>query len=197
MSPSLNGVSRTRLSPYLAHRPSVAPKTPPLRPTSSPMTMTRSSRSISSSIAERIASRMFISAMSAILRVHEAARRGRVRIGSRLGTLGGFVDFLLDLRPQPLVDLIGQQAQGPQLVGEQGHRVLLLQRVDLGGVSVAALVVVRLVAGQPDHTGFDEGWAAAASRALVRLLAGRVAGEDVAAVDRNALESVANRTGSD
>src|SRR5437868_543341 len=155
MSPSLKGVSRTRLSPYLAHKPSVAPKTPPLRPTSSPMTMTRSSRSISSSMAERIASRMFISAISAILRVHEAARGGRVRIGSRLGALGGVVDLLLDLCPQPLIDLVGQHAHRSQLVGEQRQGVLRLERLDLSRVSVTALVVVRGVAGHPDHARLD------------------------------------------
>ena len=62
--PSVSGVSSTRRSPYFTHRPSVAPKTPPFLPTSSPMTMTRSSRSISSSMAERMASRMFSSAMA-------------------------------------------------------------------------------------------------------------------------------------
>src|SRR5687767_13910088 len=44
MSDSLSGVSSTRASPYLAHRPSVARKTPPFLPTSSPSTTTSSSR---------------------------------------------------------------------------------------------------------------------------------------------------------
>src|SRR5579864_6873716 len=58
---SASGVSRTRASPNFAYSPSVAPNTPPLRPTSSPMTRTRSSRSISSVIAARTASIMRIS----------------------------------------------------------------------------------------------------------------------------------------
>src|SRR5438034_146963 len=53
---SASGVSSTRASPKRSYRPSVAPKTPPLRPTSSPSTRTRSSRSISSVMAARTAS---------------------------------------------------------------------------------------------------------------------------------------------
>src|SRR5687768_14680631 len=125
--PSVSGVSSTRLSPYLAHRPSVAPKTPPLRPTSSPMTMTRSSRSISSSIAERIASRMFSSDMSVALPGDRVHRRGcatagyRLRVdplmgivggglGTGLGALRSVVDLRLDLGTNGLVRLIGQDA---------------------------------------------------------------------------------------
>src|ERR1041384_7612418 len=44
MRDSLSGVSSTRASPYLAHRPSVARKTPPFLPTSSPRMQTFSSR---------------------------------------------------------------------------------------------------------------------------------------------------------
>src|SRR5258706_8753491 len=57
---SASGGSRTRASPNFAYRPSVAPKTPPFFPTSSPMTSTRSSRSISSEMAARTASIMRI-----------------------------------------------------------------------------------------------------------------------------------------
>src|ERR687896_855759 len=189
---SASGVSRTRLSPYLAHRPSVAPKTPPLRPTSSPRIMTRSSRSISSSMAERIASRMFISAMSVPLagarrtglgcvgslrratagdrsRVDALVRIGDRRIRPRLRALRGLVDLGLDLGPQPLVRLVAEDAQLAQLTGEGGDRVPLLERLDLGGVAVAPLVVIRRVAGGPDGARPDERGAPAPPRAVRRL----------------------------
>src|SRR3990170_3169511 len=135
--PSVSGVSSTRLSPYLAHRPSVAPKTPPLRPTSSPMIMTRSSRSISSSMAERIASRMFSSAMSVapagdrVQRSGCAAARDRLRVdafvrivgrrlGAGLGALRGLVDLGLDLGSNGRGGLIGEGGRGGGVVG--GHR---------------------------------------------------------------------------
>src|ERR1700682_879476 len=61
MADSASGVSSTRASPNRAYRPSVAPNTPPFRPTSSPITRTLSSRSISSSMAARTASIILIS----------------------------------------------------------------------------------------------------------------------------------------
>src|SRR5579864_5082200 len=79
MADSASGVSRTRDSPNLAYRPSVAPNTPPLRPTSSPITSTRPSRSISSAMAARTASIIRISGISCQAHcpapAHPAARR--------------------------------------------------------------------------------------------------------------------------
>src|SRR6266852_369668 len=78
MPDSARGISRTRASPNFAYSPSVAPKTPPLRPTSSPMTSTRSSRSISSVMAARTASIIRISATFFIPRPHIVPRPGLV-----------------------------------------------------------------------------------------------------------------------
>src|SRR6266852_9921118 len=78
MPDSARGISRTRASPNFAYSPSVAPKTPPLRPTSSPMTSTRSSRSISSVMAARTASIIRISATFSIPRPHIVQRPGLV-----------------------------------------------------------------------------------------------------------------------
>ena len=58
------GVSTTRSLPNRRCRPSVARNTPPDLPTSSPRTITRSSRSISSPSAEQTASTMLIVAMT-------------------------------------------------------------------------------------------------------------------------------------
>src|SRR5687767_12155085 len=194
--PSVSGVSSTRLSPYLAHRPSVAPKTPPLRPTSSPMTMTRSSRSISSSMAERIASRMFSSAISVALPgdrldgCGSATARDRLGVdplmrvvggglGTRLGSLRGVVDLRLDLGANGFVALIGQDSGGAKLIGEHRDRVALLERLHLSGIAVAALVVVRRVARQAHHLGLDERRTLAAARAVVRFAGGGIAGQNV------------------
>src|SRR5579864_853444 len=74
---SASGVSSTRASPKRACRPSVAPKTPPLRPTSSPMTSTRSSRSISSAMAARTASIIRISGIGSLFLQDIVQRAGR------------------------------------------------------------------------------------------------------------------------
>src|SRR5207249_11163342 len=62
MHDSASGVSMQRSSPNSATKPSVARKTPP-SPTSSPRTMIRSSRFISSNMATWIATTIFFSAI--------------------------------------------------------------------------------------------------------------------------------------
>ena len=69
---SVSGVSITRSSPNSAHRPSVARKTPPFLPTSSPSTMTVSSRRISSASVSRIASMNVRGGISRRLRTSSA-----------------------------------------------------------------------------------------------------------------------------
>src|SRR6185369_3069853 len=61
---SVSGVSMTRSSPNSPYSPSVARKTPPLSPTSSPSTITASSRRISSARVSRTASMNVLSAIS-------------------------------------------------------------------------------------------------------------------------------------
>src|SRR5919201_2178716 len=60
---SASGVSTHRSGPKRSRRPAVARKTPPARPTSSPMTSTDSSRSISSCSASLMASTSVFSAI--------------------------------------------------------------------------------------------------------------------------------------
>src|SRR5262245_59105383 len=64
---SASGVSITRMSPYLAWRPSVTRKTPPFTPTSSPMTSTVGSFAISWSSPRLIAWTMFILGIGGVL----------------------------------------------------------------------------------------------------------------------------------
>ena len=77
---SVSGVSMTRSSPNSAHRPSVARKTPPFLPTSSPRTMTDSSRRISSASVSRMAS---MNVRGGISRAQRPPARRRRRSASR------------------------------------------------------------------------------------------------------------------
>src|SRR5436305_11457436 len=86
---SASGVSTQRFSPKRSRSPAVARKTPPARPTSSPITMTESSRASSTWKPSLIASTMNSSAIPALPHV----RRGQdvrvvedeLGIGLRLG----------------------------------------------------------------------------------------------------------------
>src|SRR5207302_8751831 len=94
---SASGVSTHRSGPKRSRRPAVARKTPPARPTSSPMTRTDSSRSSSTWNASLIASTIESSAIaedpSQLVeiraergrRVDEGVREQELRVGWRLG----------------------------------------------------------------------------------------------------------------
>src|SRR4051794_18689870 len=84
---SASGVSTQRFSPNRSRSPAVARNTPPARPTSSPITMTESSRASSTWKASLIASTMSSSAKPALA---EIRRRLHVRVveqelGIRIG----------------------------------------------------------------------------------------------------------------
>ena len=131
---SVSGVSITRSSPNSAHSPSVARKTPPFLPTSSPSTMTDSSRRISSAsvVADRLDERPGRPSVRRLGRVAapsptagrpprpvlgvDVVHRGRrVRVGLRLGVVGRVVDGGLDLGVEARLDLVGQDAGVAQL----------------------------------------------------------------------------------
>src|ERR671931_2549649 len=112
---SASGVSTHRSGPKRSRRPAVARKTPPARPTSSPITSTDGSRSSSTWNASLIASTMLSSAIAEdppqLLQVR--AERGRridvgvreeeLRIGRRLG---------LRLRDAAAHQLLGLRTHG-------------------------------------------------------------------------------------
>src|SRR5437660_6572156 len=95
MPASASGVSKQRSGPKRSRRPAVARKTPPARPTSSPITMTEGSRSSSTRNASLIASTIESSAKDPPQLFEIGTERGRrvdVRvleqqpdIGRRLG----------------------------------------------------------------------------------------------------------------
>src|SRR5438067_2566373 len=90
---SASGVSTQRLSPKRSRSPAVARKTPPARPTSSPMTITESSRASSTWKASLIASTMKSSAIPALPQVRRLHDIGVVEdelgIGVGLGLCFG------------------------------------------------------------------------------------------------------------
>src|SRR5438034_6640330 len=88
MPASASGVSKQRFGPNLSSRPAVARKTPPARPTSSPITITVSSRASSTWSASFTASTRNFSAIPALaeIRRREDVRvvEDELRIGLRL-----------------------------------------------------------------------------------------------------------------
>src|SRR3989304_9431429 len=80
-----------------------------------------------------------------------------VGVRAGLGPRLGLVDLGLDLGTQRGVRLIGQRAGRAQAIAEEGDRIVLLERLDLGRVAIPTLVVVRGVAGQAYHARLDQG----------------------------------------
>src|SRR4029077_893761 len=157
---SVSGVSITRSSPNSAQRPSVARKTPPFLPTSSPSTMTVSSRSISSRMPSRIASMKVLSAISRrasrpslagapgrwllgrpVLGVDPLHRGRRLRIRLGLGVVRRVVDGGLDGGLDPGRGLLREDPGLDQLRPEARHRVVRL----LGGQLLLGAVLRLLV----------------------------------------------------
>src|SRR5512144_3102500 len=162
---SFSGVSITRSGPNFSHSPSVARKTPPFFPTSSPRTTTRGSRSISPAMASRTAWTSVIVAMASSLTagqpcpllgevpghfgVHILDKRllrdgrGRLACPHRPG------DLVPRLPGHPLGGRVVDKAQALQVPGEAAQRVLLLPRVDLLPRPIARRVVGRRVRAHP------------------------------------------------
>src|SRR5437868_7083527 len=126
MPASASGVSTTRSAPKRSIRPSVARKTPPLRPTSSPSTRTRSSSVSATASASLMAST-------------------RVRLGMRLLLVAGG----LQVRPQlaalglqygrrRAVDVVEHGLGGRSRLGQRGG--------DGAGHALAHLLLQRFLA---------------------------------------------------
>src|SRR2546429_6394525 len=126
---SASGVSTHRSAPNLSRRPAVARKTPPARPTSSPITSTESSRPSSVWKASLIASTSVSSATEQLPQLRQLGCKRRRRrgvgmfedqadIGRRLGLrrLDPRAQRLDRLRASRLRKLVAQYA-GPAQVG--------------------------------------------------------------------------------
>src|ERR671925_1448477 len=138
---SASGVSTQRSGPKRSRSPAVARKTPPARPTSSPMTITSSSRASSTWKQSLIASTRVSSLTEHPPQLGEVGleRRGRIgqsvleeepRIGRRLRLRGRdpVAHGLLGLAPNGLGHLVREDARAPQvpLVAADALGLLLL-----------------------------------------------------------------------
>src|SRR5579871_759995 len=179
------GMSTTRSGPKRSSRPSVARKTPPRRPMSSPRTRTVGSRSISSRSASRTASRTD---------------------SSRIGVLGdgGRVCLWLPLAPfrrfggdrhRLLVHGVG--GGGVETRPQQHERVAPARLLDLVAAAVAAVVVVRGIGQEAVAAGVDQGRSLAGARALDGARGRLVHRLDVHAVDRLTGHPVAGGAGDE
>src|SRR5438445_605321 len=140
---SASGVSTQRFSPKRSRSPAVARKTPPARPTSSPMTMTVSSRSSSTCSASFTASTRKSSAIPALPKVGRREDVGVVedQLGIRLRLGLGGRDSLPHHLERLVLDLLGhgvvEHAEPPEVAlvaADAFVPLLLLDPREAGGV---------------------------------------------------------------
>src|SRR6266550_960059 len=182
-------MSITRSAPKRCWRPSVALKTPPLRPTSWPSTQTRSSRSISSWSASRTA---WTSVRSGI-GVHVSAQRARFRLGCGLRHLGRLLDLAIDVVTHRLIGLRRKPATGEQCIAHPWNGIPQRLRSELSRVTVGSLVVVGGMGLQAQDLGFDQGRPTPGPRALRRFGDGGVYRKKIVAADSHAGNAVGGR----
>src|ERR671936_2957567 len=139
---SASGVSTQRSGPKRSRRPAVARKTPPARPTSSPMTITFGSRPsstwkpslmastrVSSGIAEKPSQLGQVGLeRGRRLRIRALEQERRIGLRLRLGARDPLAHHLRRLRASRLRQLVAQHADAPQvsLVAAQALALLLL-----------------------------------------------------------------------
>src|SRR5580765_7639197 len=204
MPASASGVSKQRSGPKRSRSPAVARKTPPARPTSSPITITDASRSSSTWKQSLIASTMERSAKRASQLVEIGAERRR-RIDERIGEQqldvgGGLLLRLLDalahfvrgLGADRCDEIVVQNSSACQIALEAADALALLLLLDPLEVDVRARIVGRRVRRGPVGHRFDEGRSFPGSRTRDRLARRLVAGKDVGPVHPQARDAVAD-----
>src|SRR3954468_2527594 len=187
MPASASGVSTQRSGPNLSRRPAVARKTPPARPTSSPMTMTASSRSISTWRASLTASTRVLLGIG-VLR-HELG----VRLGQSLGGCDSLPERLLCLVGDRLGEVVSEQACPAEVALVAPEALVLPFELDALSVDVGARIVGRRMRSAPVGHRFDERGALAGARACERVARGLVDSQHVAPVDAYSRHPVAGR----
>src|SRR5260370_15611441 len=166
---SASGVSTQRLTPNRSCRPAVARKTPPARPTSSPITMTESSRASSVCSASFTASTRSRSAKPTVpevrrrIDVRVVEEEGLICVGlglrsgdacaHRLGRLG------LDLR----LEVVGEDAELAQVTLVAPEALVLALLLDALEIDVRARVVRGRVRRSAIRDRLDEARAAPAA----------------------------------
>src|SRR3954447_1110769 len=155
---SASGVSTQRFSPKRSRRPAVARKTPPARPTSSPITMTSSSRASSTWKQSLIASTISSSAIAEPRRridVCVLEEQLDIGIGLRLG--GGdprthqLGRFLLDRR----VEIVVQDPLAAQIALVPAEAFVPLLLLDALEIDVGGGIVGRRVRRGAIRDGLD------------------------------------------
>src|SRR5216683_6739996 len=193
---SASGVSNTRSGPKRGCSPTVARKTPPLTPTSSPNTTTLGSSSIARASAMLTASISVISVISppfefAALRSIGLRQPGIEMIEHRLGrsrlrsqvTLDRCVDTTLAFGGKLFLFRFAPHVSASEKGPQPRDRLLLPARLDFRGRTVARCVVCGRMIAEPVGDRLDEAGAAAISSRFERLVGCRVHGHDVVAID--------------
>src|SRR6516164_2496128 len=192
---SASGVSITRSAPNRCCNPTVARKTPPLTPTSSPSTTTLTSSSMARASARLTASTNVTSGIGASAELRPLAgigsrefgvemvehrRRGawsrrQIVLDRRLDLLLAFGRelFLLRLAPRLLTDEIGAQAR---------DRLLLPARLNLLGRTVTRRVIGGRVVAEAVSHSLDQARSAASASLDDGILRRGAHGDDVVAV---------------
>src|SRR5215472_9276593 len=208
MSSSARGVSNTREGPKRLSRPSVARKTPPLTPTSSPSTSTRASISMARASAMLTAWTSVASAtavgplhrLAALLR--ELRRQRRVEIvEDRRWRLRRHGHILVDGRgdlgrtvgQQPLLILLAPDPGRRQIFAQPRDRLALPVLADLGVLAIALGIVDRRVVAEPVGQRLDQRRATARARPLECALYRIDHSDDVVAVDLLARKASGDR----
>src|SRR5262249_27568832 len=191
--PSASGVSATRSEPKRCCRPAVARNTPPLMPTSSPMTTTRSSSSIARASARLMPSTsvMFDIALLLLAELGSLpgvlARQSRVEmlehlLGPRRRRIEIRLHHLLHMRLRVPGErlLLGRRpgAFGVQPGAQPQDRLLLPLLFQFLGAAIARRIVRGRVVAEPIGHGFQQSGPAARARTFHR------AADDVAHRDQ-------------
>src|SRR3990172_4322154 len=206
---SASGVSKTLSSPKRSHSPSVARKTPPLFPISSPRRTTAGFRSISFAIASWSA---WMSVRVAIPSPLRAPKHGPLlcEVPGDLGVYvfqqrlrgdrrGGFAilhrarDLLSRLFRKPLRPLVVQDSESRKMPGDPPERVFLPPGVALLLCPVPGRIVRGGMRPHPVGDGLDERRAAPGARLVEGVAGDLVDGQQVVAVHANAVEPVGGR----
>src|SRR5215218_213452 len=203
---SASGVSTQRSGPKRSRSPAVARKTPPARPTFSPMTMTLASRSSSTWKQSLMASTRSFSLtedppqfpellLERSRRVGERVLEDEARVGGRLGL--GLDDppphQLLRLAANLFGELVGEDAEAAQVALVPADTLVALLLLDALEVDVRGRVVSSRVGRGAVADGLDERRPFARPRALNRLARRLVDGEHVEPVDASSRHPVAQR----
>src|SRR5512133_3840437 len=203
---SARGVSTQRSGPYLSRSPAVARKTPPARPTSSPMTSTFASRPSSTWKQSLIASTSVSSltedppqfcevVVERLGRVGQRVLEDETRIRGLLGFRGRdpFAHRLRGLGADRLGHLVGEDPRAAQVALVPADALAFALLLDPLPGDVRLWVVRRGVRRGAVADGLDERRAVARTGARYGLARGFVHGEDVEPVHPRGGHPVADR----